>query len=509
MLWLVLIGAMAFALRFWQLSAAPIWMDEAYTYLASQLPLRTILFGAIDFHPPLYYAIQHVWMLFDPSLAALRVPAAFLGGLAVIVVALATADLASRRAGLAAGAFLALSTGHVYFSQDARMYPQLTLGLALAVWGLVGLADGRLRRWRYAALYLAGASIAVYSQAIALAFLFAVNACACAVIAARPGARPLLIRVVLANFVLGIISLPQLYCFRESAGTFRGMRAHTIGEVPWFLENMVGFPGLPHPVGKIVTCLLLAFVCAGTAAAWRTRLRLFAVVSFGGLALYPLVILAANHLAPMIENRIFIPCTLCLAILFGVSASLVRMPALRILAVAAATALLAISTVREHQVRTKPEDDRAALALADRYGFQQAPILTCQGPPGTTAYLSAPGRQVFFMIGESPEPMDGRFSRAIGMGIVERYHADARRLESVLGVPEGATGALAILAAARKVIVLDAGCNSTDREVSLLRRLGFEQIANPPIRVGDAPVVFQSLWTQLRLWQRPPNPAGS
>ena len=54
--------SIAAALRFWDLSETPLWMDEAYTILIARFPLMDILFGNVDNHPPLSYSLQHMWM---------------------------------------------------------------------------------------------------------------------------------------------------------------------------------------------------------------------------------------------------------------------------------------------------------------------------------------------------------------------------------------------------------------------------------------------------------------
>ena len=143
------------ALRLWDLGSVPLWKDEAFTVLAGRLPLDQILLNEIDNHPPLIYIIEHAWLMLFPDLRLARMPMATAGIATVAAVLLATSDLYSRRAALWAGLLLAVSTGHIYFSQDARMYPLLVLGLSLASWGCAGLLSPRyLSRNSYAGLYL-------------------------------------------------------------------------------------------------------------------------------------------------------------------------------------------------------------------------------------------------------------------------------------------------------------------------------------------------------------------
>jgi hypothetical protein len=92
------------AARFYGISELPLWMDEAYTYFVATRPLHDIVFNELDNHPPLFYALQHFWLLSFPNITAFRFPAAAIGSITAIVVALATSDLVNRQAGLAAGA---------------------------------------------------------------------------------------------------------------------------------------------------------------------------------------------------------------------------------------------------------------------------------------------------------------------------------------------------------------------------------------------------------------------
>ncbi|MDP1556045.1 MAG: glycosyltransferase family 39 protein, partial [Hyphomonas sp.] len=161
----LLIFALGTAMRFWELSSVSLWRDEAVTLGFARLDLWTILSKNIDNHPPLAWVIQHIWHGINPDPAAARVPAATAGSLAVLLFMLALRDLAGERTALFGGLLLAFSTSHIHYSQDARMYPFLVLGLILAAWGAIGHAQpGKLRPRTYAALYVLGGAIAIYSH---------------------------------------------------------------------------------------------------------------------------------------------------------------------------------------------------------------------------------------------------------------------------------------------------------------------------------------------------------
>ena len=254
---LLIVFLVGCAARFYQLDHTPIWMDEAYSHFVSVQSLGNIVFNKIDNHPPLFYVLQHFWNELNSNAELIRVPAAAIGSLTVVVVALATSDLLNRVAGLAAGALLALSTGHIYFSQEARMYTLLCFGLAVATWGLLGLLD-RDRKKLYAAVYLVGASISVYSQAVALIYLAILNGLALASWRLMSQQRADFLRNwLVANLVLFVISMPWLLALREATQSFQGLPIDSSLLVQWFFRNIVGFPGLPFPIKQLADMLLL------------------------------------------------------------------------------------------------------------------------------------------------------------------------------------------------------------------------------------------------------------
>lgn len=135
---IALVLAVAALFRFMNLSRAPLWMDEAFTVLAARLSPSEIAFNEIDNHPPLVYLIQSFWTDAFSKLSLTCVPAAAAGTLTVAIVIFTNWSLWSRAAAIWAGILLAVSTGHIYYSQDARLYPFLVLGLAGSTWGLIG-----------------------------------------------------------------------------------------------------------------------------------------------------------------------------------------------------------------------------------------------------------------------------------------------------------------------------------------------------------------------------------
>ncbi len=146
----ILLGALA--LRLGRLAWQPLWWDEGYSVYFATEPLgRMLWLTAHDIHPPLYYALLHLWtLLFGSGPVALRLLSVAIGTLAVAALAWFARVLypERRRVHWVAPLLLAVSPIHLYYSQEVRMY---ALALLLGI-----LATGWL--WRAVEQLLAGAS---------------------------------------------------------------------------------------------------------------------------------------------------------------------------------------------------------------------------------------------------------------------------------------------------------------------------------------------------------------
>jgi mannosyltransferase len=128
---LVALAVVVAALRAHALSA-PLWMDEGISIGIGSHPLGeipTVL--RQDGSPPLYYLVLHGWMaVFGSSPTATHVLSLSFFALAVPAAVWAVWAPFGARAGLLAGALVALDPFTAYYADDARMY---TLVLLLAI----------------------------------------------------------------------------------------------------------------------------------------------------------------------------------------------------------------------------------------------------------------------------------------------------------------------------------------------------------------------------------------
>ncbi len=162
----LVITALGFALRLYALGRESLWYDELLQLDIAQGPLSGIL-PQLPRHTavPLDYFISHFWVWLGRQDAWVRLPAVMVGTLTLPLAYWLGHRLLGRSEGLLLLALLALSPFHIRYSQEARPYALVVLGVILAVYAL----------WRFRATgrryYLAILQIGVL--VFALAHLFA------------------------------------------------------------------------------------------------------------------------------------------------------------------------------------------------------------------------------------------------------------------------------------------------------------------------------------------------
>jgi uncharacterized membrane protein len=114
------------------------WLDEATSALVVRDMNLSEIFNRFlpgDFHPPLYYLILRFWsLLFGTSEIALRSLSIIAGVGTLWLVYLIGKEMANKKLGVLAAAFLATSGLHIYYSQEVRMYALATFLVTLSVY---------------------------------------------------------------------------------------------------------------------------------------------------------------------------------------------------------------------------------------------------------------------------------------------------------------------------------------------------------------------------------------
>lgn len=385
---IALLGAI---LRFWNLPSAPIWMDEAVTLAMAELPISMILFNTVDNHPPLTFAIQHYWQMLFPDPAYARVPAATVGSLTVIAIMLAARDLLSPRAALFAGLFFAVATGHIYYSQEARMYSYLIFGLVLAAWGGMGHVRPNLHSPRaYSLLYIIGGGVAIYSHMLGLVVMGLIGFASLGAGLIQHDPKQFLREWFIRNIILFAITLLWLVQIPSAVGTFPGLSGdNALLDIQWYYRNITGFPGLEK-----ISILFegLFYLAAGLSIllAWRANRRGLAVMLGCLIVLFPLVVLGLHIRQPLLANKVLLPGIIGVTLGAAYTFSRLRSDWMG-LALAGIIGLAGLaSSVTELRHHIKAEDYPGAFAYVDANGFAQAPILTCNHFATAAAWEARP-----------------------------------------------------------------------------------------------------------------------
>ena len=183
---MALLLILAVALRVYDLSAPSLWFDEAFSWtLATQFSATDVVSRtARDVHPPLYYLLLKGWTtVFGDSVLAMRLMSVVLGFLTIAVlppfcracfsVSIPSSHCAGdgdRRGvdiGLFTAAACAISSSHIQWSQEVRMYALCTLLVMASAWMLLQALQ-HVQHVRYWMAYSAASVALLYSHNYAI-----------------------------------------------------------------------------------------------------------------------------------------------------------------------------------------------------------------------------------------------------------------------------------------------------------------------------------------------------
>lgn len=169
---LLIICMLGMGLRLYELGADSLWLDEIKAARTSRLDFQSLIeFQATQsVHPPLLYAVTHVFMvLFGDSDFVIRLQAALLGSISLLLTYKLGKMLWSRQEGLIGAFILTVSAYHVQYSQEARHYSLMVfLSLLCLIFLFKALQSGQKRMW---ALFGLCTSLNMYTHYFAFLIL--------------------------------------------------------------------------------------------------------------------------------------------------------------------------------------------------------------------------------------------------------------------------------------------------------------------------------------------------
>ena len=277
--WLVaLLCLLGGGLRLLRLGWQPLWWDEGYSVYFATEPLAAMLrLTAADIHPPLYYALLHLWLTAFGSVGpiVLRAFSVLIGFLSLpLFWWLARALYPDRpRAALLGLLLLALSPIHIFYSQEVRMYGlEMLLGMASSgfFWLLIARAPRRPGWWLG---YLLATTALLYTEYYAALLPF--SHCVWAVWRYRRTLRRLLPftavwgGVALAYLPWLLYAVPELIPYVsqkvvEDADRPLGLAAYGLRHLRAFIGGHIGPEALWQSVGLWLALAAALLLLAGT-----------------------------------------------------------------------------------------------------------------------------------------------------------------------------------------------------------------------------------------------------
>jgi len=131
--------------RVYGLGDESLWLDEGIALrLAHATPLVVTIERAFNNHPPVYFLTLHYWIkLFGDSLVYARFLSVIFGVLTILMFYILGRRLFNERVGVVSAFLLAISTFHIYYSQEARMYTMVAFLSLVSMYLLVRLFEKR------------------------------------------------------------------------------------------------------------------------------------------------------------------------------------------------------------------------------------------------------------------------------------------------------------------------------------------------------------------------------
>jgi 4-amino-4-deoxy-L-arabinose transferase-like glycosyltransferase len=363
--WIVcLLVVVATVIRFLVINNQSYWADEALTAYEARIGLGGMLNVVlhVETTPPLYFALIWVWgHLFGTGEVALRSVSA-LAGIAVVPIAyLCGRELASRRAGVLAAAFVALNPLLIWYSQEARAYMLLVaLSGASFLWFLRARTDLSARNLTWWAVW---SSLALMTHFFA-GFLVAAEALWLLWV----GRTRLVAVAVAVVAVVGVAMLPfAVMDTGHGAGWIAAEpRVNRVSQAisEWGLSIL--YRRTPIATGLIAGAVVLALVAVLAVFGGDRRIRrgvgiAAAIAAFVWIA--PLSLAVVGH--DYFLSRNVMPAVVPVAVMIGAACAV---PRLRLLGGTLAVALLAtfaIAAVRvqSHSYLERPDWRAVARAL--------------------------------------------------------------------------------------------------------------------------------------------------
>ncbi|WP_110950108.1 glycosyltransferase family 39 protein [Pseudomonas bohemica] len=325
--WWVPILLLAAAVRFYRLTWAVLWADEAFSLVMStHSPAKLLAVAVVDVHPPLYYLMLSGWTrLFGTDLFSIRALSACVGVVTVGLGIWLTALIANRRAAIIAGVSLALLPIAVRYGQEVRMYALLGMWMTGATIALVYWIRHPRQHTPLAAYALLVAA-GLYTHYLAITGVAAhwLYLATITVPSAKARWRYILDpKWWMANSLIGMLFVPWLPSFIEQLGHasnlswIQPVTLHSVPAVLWQYLTLDRQPDLSAIVfwGIVPAILALCAYCILSDRQWPHLSWLLVIYC----VMPPLIVFGVSLAMPLFMARYLLFSAIGLPILLGVA----------------------------------------------------------------------------------------------------------------------------------------------------------------------------------------------
>ena len=339
LLCLVPIMLLAAGVRILGLGNTDLWGDEAFSVMASLGPVNHLLsmLSTGEPHPPLYPFLLVGWLrAFGHSEFVARLPSAFAGIASVPVVAvlaksfveelgdgravqaspaavLPTRPLAAMAAPVIAGLLVALNPIQVWYSQEARMYAQVSFFAGLATLALLRLWHGRRGSTPLYVLAILGAAGSHYYG------LFIPLAHGIAVLLFARRRRDVFVRWLRAALVAAVLYLPWVVIALNVFTSYYGAQPGTVDLWGVALSAWVRIAAgwsLSWTHALVAAAVVTALVAVGLGSRARSETEQFSRVVLASWLLTPFVAgFVISLIRPLYAERYLVVSSLPFALL--------------------------------------------------------------------------------------------------------------------------------------------------------------------------------------------------
>jgi mannosyltransferase len=377
MLWGIV--ALGTALRLIALGAKSFWLDEIASMVIARMPGNWFWhwLWTEEGNMALYYVILRPWLGIHLGESTVRLLSVLPGIASLPIMYLLAKRLFGRNVGLLAALFLSFSTCSVVYSQEARGYSWLLLGVVTSTWLLAVL----IARPSYALAFwyalAAGVTFYFHYFGLLVPLAHAVS------LVALPKERRPWRQLLIAGVIVAGFAAPVLWMVRTQPA-----RHLDWVQKPSLLEIYHLGVFLAAESGKAVGPVLLVVELALLVVFFRNMLALrssdranpgywaYALVASGLLT--PMVFtLLVSAVRPVFFHRFLIICLPAWLLAVAVGASALAQRRMRVLAVAAVCVLSLVSTVLSYS--REREDWRGAANYLIMHATAQDRVVYYQG----------------------------------------------------------------------------------------------------------------------------------